>query len=271
MNDENRHWLQLSMEARKLSAQDIELLEHRLQIDLSNVDLRVQLFSFYSKQSGNDLKHKNAKQKLYEQVLWFIENRPAARGYLGQLLARTCFSFGPKKFPALREAWLEKVDAMPTDGTVIGNAASLMVWTDIERASELFVRAYKLQPSEGWLETFLIHYSSEMWSCPSRYKENVCWRIIDAGIRSLETEEEGGAPFLTCEYICDAALYLGRYDIVRWYAEMLRKWDQKKANAYLGLGGAKREPPEISNSTVAGQQTRIRTAKNCISACERTI
>ena len=57
------------------------------------------------------------------------------------------------------------------------------------------------------------------------YKARVCECIIAAGVWSLQTEP-GGAPFLTCEYVSDAALSLGHYDIVRWCAEILRNWNQ---------------------------------------------
>ena len=70
------------------------------------------------------------------------------------------------------------------------------------------------------------------------YKDQNCKRVIDVGVRSL-TSEPGGAWFMTCEYVSDAALTLERYDLVRWCAEILGKWEhstcEQMANAYLGL------------------------------------
>jgi hypothetical protein len=231
-------WRELWREARQLSAADIKLLEDQLRVDQSNMDVRVQLFSHYDEYEGNNLKHDNAEQKLFEQVLWLIENKPGLRGFMGSRIASTGDCFKPRTFAIAREAWLEQVSVAPVDGAILGNAGSFIAWRDFETASGLIERAYQLQPTEGWLGTFVIHCHSELWRAPSIYKEKIYERIIEVGVRSLKSEPDG-APFLTCECVSDAALGLGRYEIVRWCAEILCKWNDpacaQTANAYLGL------------------------------------
>ncbi len=238
MTEEEWRWFELSLAARKLSAAEIKSLEEQLQLEPCNMDVRVQLLAYYGQYEGNELKHKNAEQKLSEQILWLIENKPSVSGYLGHEIARRGHCFKPKAFGSLRQAWLEQVSAAPLDGTILGNAASFIAWNDIETASELFERAYALQPEAHWMGTFVIHCSSQLWSSPALYADKIRKQIIDVGIRSLETEP-GGATHITCQYVSDAALSLGRFDIVRRCAEILRDWDQtvctQMANAYLGL------------------------------------
>lgn len=221
-----------------LSGAEIESLEEQLNLEPSNIYIRVQLMAYYGQYEGNELKHKHAEQKLSEQILWLIENKPADSGYLGCRFFTRGHCFKPKAFATLRQAWLEQVSAAPADGTILGNAASFIAWNDIETASDLFERAYAIQPNAGWLGTFVIHCNSELWTCPALYADKIRKRIIDVGIRSLETEP-GGAPTFTCQYVSDAALSLGRFDIVRRCAEILRRSDEtvctQMADAYSGL------------------------------------
>lgn len=236
-DDEDRRWFQLSTAAKSLSAADIESLEEQLEQDPLNMDVRVQIFSYYGRYEGNKLKHKNAEQKLSEHILWLIKNKPTVRGYLQLQISTKATNFRPKSFAALRQAWLEQVSANPLNGTILGNAASFIVWRDFETASELFERAYALQPEAGWFGTFVIHCNSELWHLPALYADSIRRRIIYVGLRSLETES-GGAVFLTCDYVSDTALSLGFFDIVRDCADKLRVLDptsEQMANAYLGL------------------------------------
>jgi len=238
MTEEDWRWFELSLEAPKLAPAEIERLEEHLRADPSNMDVRVQLFAYYNKYEGNHLKHKNAEEKLSELVLWLVENKPRLTGSMGHRLASTGHCFKPKMFATIREAWLEQVSANPMDATVLGSAASFIAWNDFETASNLFEQAYALEPSAGWLGTFVIHCNSQLWYMPFLYKNEIRERIIDVGVRSL-TSEPGGVPFLTCQFVSDAALDLKRYELVRWCADILRNWDDQigaqMANAYLGL------------------------------------
>ncbi len=118
---------------------------------------------------------------MFEHVLWLIENKPSIRGFLAHLLSVSGNRFRPKTFASLREAWLEQVSIAPLDGTILGNAASFIVWIDFETALDLFERAYKLQPTEGWLGAFIIHCNSQLWDTPSLYLDRIRERIIDVG------------------------------------------------------------------------------------------
>jgi hypothetical protein len=236
--EQDRRWIKLWREVPHLSASAIESLEQQLQIDKMSLEPRVKLLLYYSEYEGNVLKHKHAEQKLFEQVLWLIENRPSVSGFLRHVLTKSGRSFKPKAFGILRQAWLKQVAKTPLEGSVLGNAAMFIVWNDIETASDLFERAHSSQPSAAWLETFAMFCHFDLWNSPNLYKNDIRERTLDVGIRSLMLEH-GGAPFLTCEYVCESALSLGRLDIVRWCAEILRNWNEttcvQLADAYMGL------------------------------------
>jgi hypothetical protein len=249
MTEEEWRLFELWNGAHALSPSDLVSLEDQLRIDQFNMDARVQLFAYYYRHEGNNLKHPNAEQNLFRHVEWFIENKPSVRDLLGHRLAMAGTCFKPRSFGILRQKWLEQVSAAPSNGTVIGNAASFIGWNDLETASYLFERAYALQPTAGWLETFVLHCNSRLWGAPALYKDQIRRQVVDVGVRSLKSEP-GGAPFLTCEYVSDAALTLGRYELVHRCAEILCKWGhpacEQMANAYLGLVALRENDRELA-------------------------
>lgn len=241
-------WIKLWREARLLSDADVSLLEEQALADPENLETRIKLLSLYNEYAGKELKREGAEQKLSKQVLWLIENKPALTGFLGSRLTATGYCFRPKTFATLRQAWLEQVSATPNEAAVLGNAAKFIAWIDIETAADLFERAYALQPEEGWLRTLLMHYNSQLFTSPLVYKEEICKRIVDIGVRSLQSEP--GDPSFTCEYVSEAALILGRLDIVRWCAQILQDWDnpacEQMANAYLGLAALRENDRDLA-------------------------
>lgn len=247
MEDDDEHWMQLWTESRGRSTTEIESLEKELHVDPSNINIRVQLFFYYAWLQRMD---KEAERQLSKHMLWLVKNKPSFCGIVGHRLAMTGLYFRPKTFGIIREAWLEQVSLAPLNGTIIGNAASFIAWADIETASDLFERAAELQPEQGWLGTFVIHCHRDLFSSPSLYHDKIRERIIDVGLRSLNSEP-GGAPFMTCEYVSDAALSLGRLDVVRRCAELLRgmKWHpefEQKSNVYLGLVALREHDRELA-------------------------
>lgn len=238
MTEEDWNYFNLWRNAKNLSSAELGALETLLSKSPSDINARVQLLSYYQQYDKNTLKHANAEQKLYEQVLWFIANKPSVDGFLRITLNKTGHCFKPKKFAAIRQAWLDLISISPPNGAIFGNAASFIVWNDLETAGVLFEKAYEIEPETGWLGTYVIFCASDLWNSPPLYENALRERVIDVGVRSLETELEG-APFLTCQYVADAALALGRFEIVRWCAEIMSDRShpacKQEAHAYLGL------------------------------------
>lgn len=238
MSEEEWRCFQLSQSATKLSASEIASLEKQLLVEPANLDIRVQVFAYYSERQGNGLKYKNADRKLSEQILWWIENFPSVKGFMGYYISKQGSSFKPKTFAALRQAWLEQVSRYPLDGALLGNAACFIAWNDFETASELFERADEQQPNSGLLGFYLIHCNAALQKAPAASADKLRKQVIDVGIRSLE-DKAHCTPFLDCMYVSDAALELGSYDIVNRCAEILQSVEDEAslqmANGYLGL------------------------------------
>ncbi|MBX3073803.1 hypothetical protein KF913_07750 [Candidatus Obscuribacterales bacterium] len=238
MSEVDLRWVQLWRGVRALSEPEVEALERQLRDDSLNIDVRVHLFGYFSLYEGSELKRQDVERKLFEIVLWFTENKPAATGFLGFRLMASGRLFKPRAFGALRQAWLEQVDAFSMDGTVLGNAGMFIGWNDFETGAALIERAYELQPAENWLGLFISTVALEIWTSPELYKDRLREYIIDVGLRSLRTES-GGAPSMTCQCVSNAALCLGRLDDVRTCIDHLREENHPQcdqlANVYVGL------------------------------------
>jgi hypothetical protein len=246
LNEADQKFFELYQKARKLSVLEVEALESSLVSNPLDLNARVQVLFYYSAFEKNSLKFPNAEQKLFEQALWFIENMPAVDGFLRHHMSRLGICFKPKRFAALRQVWLDLISSSPPDGAIFGNAASFIVWNDLETASDLFEKAYALQPDVGWLGSLVIFCNSDLWQSPLLYKNALRERVIDVGVRSLQTER-GGAQFLTCQYVCDAALELGRFEIVRWCAEIMNDYGpefRQEGRAYIGLVALRENTPD---------------------------
>lgn len=50
-------------------------------------------------------------------------------------------------------------------------------------------------------------------------------KLLDVGVRSLKTEKDIGAPFLTAEYVAEVALTVGRYDLVTYCAREIYNYN----------------------------------------------
>lgn len=64
MSEEEWRWFQLSQSATKLSASEMASLEKQLLVEPANLDIRVQVFAYYSERQGNVLKHKKRRPKV---------------------------------------------------------------------------------------------------------------------------------------------------------------------------------------------------------------
>ncbi|MDR3616773.1 MAG: hypothetical protein P4L53_24665 [Candidatus Obscuribacterales bacterium] len=237
MSDEQWRWFQLYCKADTLSLSEIESVEEQLRANTADMDLRVQLFAYYWKKVLRNSQHESAEHRLFEHVLWMIDNRPEVRNFGGPL-SSTANHLTPKRFTIARQAWLEQVRKHPANGDIIGNAGAFIVWVDFETGAELTERAYALQPSAGWLRGHVHHCNFQIWTSPHLYKNKWREKVINVGVRSLQTEPNG-APFYTYQYVADAALSLGRYDLVKVCAQVLHDWDypstKQQAKVYTSL------------------------------------
>lgn len=224
--------------ARSLSRIEVKAIKHNLKSEAANLDLRFQIISYYSVWTkGGRLKHKGAQRRLFEQVSWLVDHHPDIANHFGYELLSTNYCFSPNRFARLRDKWIRQVEASPDNATVLGNAATFISIRDKKLACALYEGAYALQPNQRWLERLVSLLSQDMSLTPGKYDKEVCLRVIDAGMRSLQTEAIPEHSMI-CGDIADAAWAIGDFETVRNCADRIVNTQGVKAqvgHSYLGL------------------------------------
>lgn len=228
---------QLYMSGRKLKRDKLIKLQKKFEATPEDLDNRVQLLGYY--QNFHRQRILPVDQHWKEKVLaWQIQNDPGVTDALAHYLSLSSIEMEPKMFARLRALWLEQVEINCGNAQVSGNAAAFIAWRDFETASQLFLDAAEADPERGWLQLWVIHCNSELFYSPPRYRAKILKQLVAIGERSLKLEV-GGAPFITAEYVCGAALELGDFDAVRRCTEIMRTWAQAPfdpaADALLAL------------------------------------
>lgn len=235
---EEKRQQKLWKSARSLSRLEVKAIKHKLKSEAANLDLRFQILSYYSVWTKDGrLKHKGAQRRLFEQVSWLVDHHPDIASHFGYELLSTNYCFSPNRFARLRDKWIRQVEALPGNASVLGNAATFISSRDKELACTLYERAFDLQPNQHWLERLVSLLSQDMSLTPGKYDKEVCLRVIDAGMRSLQTEAVPEHSMI-CGDIADAAWAIGDFETVRNCAEMLVNTRTGKAqigHSYLGL------------------------------------
>ena len=119
MTDEEWRWFQLSIAAKELSKQSVAELEKQHQKEPGNLDIIVQLFSYYRVREKDKFIHKDAEKHLFDLTSWLIKNKPELDGWAAQELLHNSYHYSARNFGRLRTAWLETVESHPTNANVI--------------------------------------------------------------------------------------------------------------------------------------------------------
>lgn len=241
LSEEELHMNDLLRRSRQLTRFSVAKIKKDLETDPSNLDLRYMLFRYYSQWTdvGLRLRHKGSQRRLFEIISWIIDHHPGIEGALGHVINHSSVYFSSNRFDKLREKWLYQVEKFPSDVNVIGNAAMFIFRRDIDVACDLFERAYEIEPNESWMLWMMFALETDWSEASEEYKESYCQRFIDAGTRSLQTED--GSKHIVWMHLANAAWAIGDFECVKSCAQNLVKrgddddYSSQVGHAYLGL------------------------------------
>lgn len=138
----------------KLSADEAEALEERLDRDPHDLQARSRLVVYYFPKSIAD---PLARRTHSQHVLWLIRNAPRA-GVLASPHAQIQPVFDADGYNAGKSAWLRHIEREPTNATLLGNAANfLSEFEDRELQIETLQQAQSYDPGNTKWPTLLGH------------------------------------------------------------------------------------------------------------------
>lgn len=210
----------LEREGHTLPRKRIRELEEQITQKPTLMDSRIQLLGFYTWQSHNETFSKSDETRLFEHVYWLISNTHLMDSAFGMHITFLGSRFSPPHFAKLRALLLAKVEESPEKGRLLGCAAMFVGSVDLETALPLYERAYTLQPRWGWMEFLVMQLHSEFFHSAEYYKTRICERLIESSQKAFKADPN----FIfygVYECTCDAALYIGEHEVVRYCANAL--------------------------------------------------
>lgn len=136
----SRTWLQ----AERLATDEVALAERRLLDDPDAHEPRAKLVRHYALSGDEDAPERHAAH-----ALWLIEHDPEMSSDLAtySILHR---DLDPASYDRSRALWLQHVDALPENATVLRNAANFLLSSDPETAEQLLLRGRPLAPRQSF-------------------------------------------------------------------------------------------------------------------------
>jgi hypothetical protein len=133
--------VRLSSAGRALSADEANNLEKTLEADPKNVAARVSLIAYYATRHDEPFKSKKV-----DQALWFIRNLPDAE-ILQWIIQVRLNPVLDKGYAEAKQLWLDNLSKYKGNTTVIANAASFFMITEMPLAEKLLKDAAALEPT----------------------------------------------------------------------------------------------------------------------------
>ena len=125
-----------------LSKNEIKQLQAKADSDPNDVESRLQLLGYYSR---NSIRKKELREPHQKLAMWFIKNYPDSAA-AGDHASHVMGSMNPLGYLRAKELWLEQVNAHEQNVSILVNGADFFLQDDREKAEELLKKAQALEP-----------------------------------------------------------------------------------------------------------------------------
>jgi len=207
----------LAMSGRRLTAEEVESLEKRIEKDPRDITSRTRLLGYYFGEQFQNLSAREAKQK---HVLWLIVNSPESEvlglpyGTLDAILDGEAYSQGKK-------AWIDQLKREPANLKLLGHSANFFQLHDRELAKESLQTARSLDMDNPKWPTKLGHlYSLGMITNSLKVKTNAAEKALEQFEIAYKLSTDRGRDFLL-QYLAQVALAANKPQKAKEYAEKM--------------------------------------------------
>jgi hypothetical protein len=166
--------IRLSIAGRALSADEANQLEKTLEQDPKDVAARISLIAYYG--TRHDEPFKSRKN---DQALWFIRNMPDSE-ILQCIIQVRLNTVLDKGYLEAKQLWLDNLNKYKGNTTVIGNAASFFMITEMPLAEKLLNEAAATEPGNPrWPENLGHVIELEMQSATGETRRGLAARAYE--------------------------------------------------------------------------------------------
>lgn len=171
----------LITEGRSATADQVAQWESSLQTAPDDLDTRIKLIGYFSKDRYTD---KKASAASAQQVLWIIRNRPLAP-ICGTPNAYLQPQLEPEAYVEGKKAWIAHVEREPANTTLLAHAAAFLLLHDPDKAEEYLKEGRKLEPDNPQWAAKLGHLYSLVRSTrpPDPQRAQLALENFEAGLK----------------------------------------------------------------------------------------
>ena len=229
---ENEDSIMLSMQGRKLTEEEIQKLEEKLQANPEDLMSRIKVLGWYS---GKRFTSESAAKARAKHILWIIQNHPDAdiagtpEIYLDPVMDKDTYS-------TAKDLWLEQIEAQKTNTVVLGNAAQFFLIYDKEIAEDLLKKAQTLEPKNStWPEQLGRLYSMGLISNSDNTNTELASQALEQFEKSYTITTSDRDKFYKLADLAKMAYEVGDLKKAENYAnELLAKATQYKSDWNYG-------------------------------------
>jgi tetratricopeptide (TPR) repeat protein len=170
----------------KLSAQEAAQRSQAISQDPDELNLRIELLAYYSR---NSLEQPEAMRRHQELVLWLIEHHPESEVHA--FPQAHIFATNVEGTIKVKDCWLEQIRVHATDAPVLARAAQYFLPSDFDFAVELLWRADKVDPeSTEWVLEIARLYQHKSWRAWGDQRLTLARQAFDAYEQARQRMDE---------------------------------------------------------------------------------
>jgi tetratricopeptide (TPR) repeat protein len=222
----------LAIKGRKLSSEEAQQLEEKLQKNPDDLSARTMLLGYYGLKA---FESNEARTKRQKHIVWIIQNHPDA-----QIAGLPDSGLNPvldgQVYYEAKNLWFKQVDIHNKNTAILGNAASFFLIYDRDVAEDLLKKAKALEPKNPeWSERLGHLYALDMSRKSGESRKEEASKALEQMENALSLTPEGEKRFYMLSDLAKQAFEAGDTDKASEYAtELLNKAPQYRSDWNYG-------------------------------------
>lgn len=230
--EKTRDAYRLAIKGGKLSSEEAQQLEEKLQKNPDDLSARTMLLGYYGRKA---FESNEARTKRQKHILWIIQNHPDAR-----IAGLPDSGLNPvldgQVYYEAKNLWLKQADIHNKNTAILGNAANFFLIYDRDVAEDLLKKAKDLEPKNPeWSERLGHLYALGMSRKSGESRKEEASKALEQFENALSLTPEGEKRFYMLSDLAKQAFEAGDTDKASEYAaELLNKAPQYRSDWNYG-------------------------------------
>ncbi len=216
--DEDVRAVEVLLEGRALTPEQVAEREKRLDADPDDLDSRSRLLGYYW---SRRFEHPEEQATRQGHVFWIIENAPGS-GFAGSVGMEMDAILEPDAYQEASRLWQKHVESPSCEAAVLGNAASYFLLHDESRAQEYYRRAKALEPeSPQWPRKLSALMRLEMLGKSGEERAGLAKEALQLREESVSLDSSHRSRFFALDELAELSFEAGEWPKAQAYSTEL--------------------------------------------------